>query len=77
MKLVIAQVNETLFSGEAKSVTLPGSEGEMTVLAEHEPLITTLKAGTIVVHETEDTIKEFSIQSGVLEVRPDGVTVIL
>lgn len=77
MKLVIAQVNETLFSGEAKSVTLPGSEGEMTVLGQHEPLITTLKAGTIVVHEMEGATKEFSIAGGVLEVRPDGATVIL
>lgn len=77
MKLVIAQVNETLFSGEANSVTLPGSEGVMTILGEHEPLITTLRAGVIVVHEVDGATKEFPIESGVLEVRPDGATVII
>ena len=77
MNLVIAQVSEVLFSGEAESVTLPGTEGEMTVLGEHEPLITTLRAGTIVVRTKNEPNKEFTIVGGVLEVRPDGATVIL
>ena len=76
MKVVIAKVDENLYDGDAVSVTLPGSEGEMTVLAEHEPLITTLKPGTIVVH-TGESNREFQIESGVLEVRHEGVTVIL
>jgi len=78
MNLVLAKVNETLFSGEAESVTLPGAEGELTVLGHHEPLITTLKAGTVIVRlggELPD--QTFAIQGGVLEVRADGATVIL
>jgi len=77
MHLVIAKVTEVLYSGEALSATLPGSEGVLTVLAEHEPLITTLKAGTIVVRAEGQADKEFQIEGGVLEVRQDGATVIL
>jgi F-type H+-transporting ATPase subunit epsilon len=76
MKVVIAKVDENLYDGDAVSVTLPGSEGEMTVLGEHEPLITTLKAGIIIVH-TESGDREFKIEGGVLEVRHEGITVIL
>jgi F-type H+-transporting ATPase subunit epsilon len=78
MHLVIAKVDEIFFDGEAYSLTAPGSEGEMTVLAEHEPLVTTLKKGELVVHEAAGSQpKKFSVESGVLEVRRDGATVIL
>jgi F-type H+-transporting ATPase subunit epsilon len=76
MKVVIAKVDENLYDGDAVSVTLPGAEGEMTVLGEHEPLITTLKEGVIIVHMGDEN-REFPIQGGVLEVRHEGVTVIL
>ncbi len=76
MKVVIAKVDQNLYDGDAVSMTLPGQEGEMTVLANHEPLITTLKRGTIIVR-TEQEEKSFDIEGGVLEVRHDGATVIL
>ncbi len=77
MNLVIAKVNETLFSGEAESVTLPGAAGELTVLGHHEPLITTLKEGVITVRVKGEAEQTFAIVGGVLEVRTDGATVIL
>lgn len=76
MHVVIATVDEVFFDGDAQSLTLPASEGEMTVLPEHEPFITTLKNGTITVRSNEES-KEFPIQSGILEVRQDGATVVL
>lgn len=78
MKLVIAKVNETLFEGEAHSLTAPGAAGEMTVLAHHEPIITTLKKGELRVHlAPDDEPRRFAIEGGVLEVGPQGATVIL
>lgn len=78
MKLVIAKVDENLFDGEAQSVTVPGAAGEMTVLGNHEPLITTLKAGTIVVRQLADVEPlQIPIHGGMLEVRRDGATILL
>jgi F-type H+-transporting ATPase subunit epsilon len=78
MRLVIAKVDETFFEGEAHSLVAPGAAGEMTILGHHEPLITTLKAGELRVHMTQgDEPKIFPITSGVLEIRPEGATVIL
>lgn len=78
MKLVIAKVNESLFDGEAQSVTVPGAQGEMTILANHEPLISTLTQGTIVVHQLSDVEPlQIPIEGGMLEVRKEGVTILL
>ena len=78
MRLIIAKVNETLFDGEAYSLGAPGAAGDMTVLGRHEPLITTLKKGTLSVRleaHSEPTL--FPIEGGVLEIRSEGATVIL
>lgn len=74
--LIIAKVNESLFNGEVNSVTVPGSEGQFTVLAHHEPLIAMLKAGTITVHIGTE-MKEFTIEKGMLEVSNNKVTVLV
>lgn len=77
MRVVIARVDETLFDGEALSLTVPATSGDMTVLSHHMPLVTTLKPGTVFVRVTDAETKEFSVDNGVLEVRADGATVIL
>jgi F-type H+-transporting ATPase subunit epsilon len=77
MKLVIAKVDEVYFDGEAESLTAPGVEGEMTILGEHMPLVTTLKAGELIVRIKGEADRRFPVEGGVLEVRRDGATVIL
>ena len=67
MHLVISSVGENLYDGPALSATLPASAGEMTILPNHEPLVTTLKAGRITVRIPNADEKEFQIESGVLE----------
>ncbi len=76
LTLVIAKVNEQLFNGAAQSVTVPGSEGQMTLLSHHEPIVSLLKKGTIVVR-TEGGEKKFDIVQGVLEVSNNQVTILV
>ncbi len=76
MHVIIAKIDEVFFDGQAKSLTVPGSEGEMTVLPHHMPLITTLKKGVITVRDTNES-KQLSIESGVLEIGKETVTVLL
>ena len=79
--LVIASVGETRFDGRAASATLPGSAGELTILAHHEPFVTTLKPGTITVRglpaQAGDASQEFQIDGGVLEVSNNRAVVLL
>lgn len=74
--VTIAKVNEELFSGPAVSVTLPGIEGQLTILGNHVPLVTLLKEGMIMVR-TETGEKEFAIEKGVLEISDNQVTVLV
>jgi F-type H+-transporting ATPase subunit epsilon len=66
-RLVIASVSDTQFDGAAVSATMPGSAGEFTILLNHEPFVSTLKAGKITVRQTGGVNKEFPITGGVVE----------
>lgn len=74
--LIIASVGETRFDGAALSVTIPTTAGEITVLPNHEPLVATLKKGTVRVKESLGD-KNFEIDGGVLEIANNRVTVLL
>ncbi len=76
-RLVITSVTGALFDGDVQSAILPGSAGEMTILANHEPLVTTLSKGNITVHLMEGETKTFAIESGVVECSGNRVTVLL
>jgi len=75
--LIVTSVSGAQYDGEASSVTVPGSAGEMTLLAGHEPLVTTLKPGVITIRATGDTKERFEIQGGVIECVGNLVTVLL
>ena len=75
--LVISSVGETRFDGESVSATFPGSDGELTILAHHEPLVTTLKDGVIKVRQPSGEAKEFDTKDGVLECSGNRVIVLL
>ena len=64
-----------LFTGDAEQVDLPGSEGDMGVLADHAPLVTTLRPGIIVVHREGGDMRVV-VNGGFAEVGPGGLTVL-
>ncbi len=64
-----------LFAGEVGQVDLPGSEGDMGVLAGHAPLVTTLRPGIIVVYRDAGDMKVV-VDGGFAEVGPAGLTVL-
>lgn len=67
--------DKSLFEGPADFVLAPGHEGQLGILPNHAPLLTTLKMGVIRIrHEGREEV--FTITGGVLEVRPDVITVL-
>ncbi len=77
LELTIAHVDAPIFSGSILQVTVPGSEGEMTLLPDHAPLMSALKAGTITVKKTAGEVVTFEVVSGTLEVSQNHVTILL
>lgn len=76
--LTIAKLGENLFDGEVVSVTLPGAAGIFTVLAHHEPLVSTLVKGTASVQPAEGDVAHFEIsEGGIAEISSNQTTVLL
>jgi len=75
--LSVARVAETLYDGDAVSLTAPGEDGVLTVLAHHEALVTPLKAGTLRFETGSGEVTELSIERGILEVSDNQATVLL
>jgi F-type H+-transporting ATPase subunit epsilon len=74
--LIVASVGEARFDGAALSATIPTTAGEITVLPHHEPLVATLKPGTITVRESLGN-KEIPVEGGVLEISGNRAVVLL
>ena len=72
----VVSAEESIFSGEARFVALPGEAGELGIFPRHAPLITRIKAGSVRI-ETADGGEEFIfVAGGILEVQPNCVTVL-
>jgi F-type H+-transporting ATPase subunit epsilon len=65
-----------LVSTKAKSVVVPGSEGDMTVLAEHAPVMTTLRPGIVVVEPETGEKQEYVVFGGFADILPTGCTLL-
>ncbi|GIK54922.1 MAG: F0F1 ATP synthase subunit epsilon [Chloroflexi bacterium] len=72
----IVTQERTVFNGEVKSVSLPGSEGRMGILPNHSPLLTTLGFGEVIVRDAAGGEQYFAIGGGFAEVQPDHLIVL-
>ena len=72
----VVSAEESIFSGEAKFVALPGESGELGIYPRHTPLITRIKPGTVRIEKTDGTEEFVFVAGGLLEVQPNCVTVL-
>lgn len=77
MKLTIATIDQTIFSGDADAISVPGAAGDMTILTHHTPLISTLRPGIIVVRTKNQESLTFPVTHGFLEVGKEETVVLL
>ena len=87
MQLEIVSPEKTIFSGEAKSVYLPGSEGHFQVLNNHAPIVSTLKKGEILIDGVDNQESDFldfsngkaslEIKSGVVEMKKNKLIILV
>ncbi|WP_011582532.1 MULTISPECIES: F0F1 ATP synthase subunit epsilon [Chelativorans] len=61
-----------LLSEEVEQVVIPGTEGEMTVMAEHAPVMTGIKPGVITVVRAGSEREQFVVFGGFADITPDG-----
>ena len=76
LQVNVVCAEESIFSGRARFVVLPGENGELGIYPRHLPLITRIRPGSVRIR-MEDGKEEFVfVAGGILEVQPDCVTVL-
>ena len=71
----IVSQDRMVWEGDADIVVVPGEAGEMGILPNHAPLLSTLKFGILKVRKKDDE-ELFTIAGGVIEVQTDLITVL-
>jgi F-type H+-transporting ATPase subunit epsilon len=57
-------------------VVIPATEGEMTVMANHAPTMTTIKPGVVSVRSASGVKKDFVVFGGFADILPTGCTLL-
>src|SRR6186713_2633391 len=72
----VVSAEESIFSGKARFVVLPGEAGELGIYPRHTPLITRIKPGAVRIQTVEGTEELIFVAGGILEVQPKVITVL-
>ncbi len=73
----VVSAEESIFSGLAELVIVPGESGELGILPRHTPLLTRIKPGSVRLKLPDQEKEELIyVSGGMLEVQPDVVTVL-
>jgi len=75
LKVRIINPDEVVFDGEAVYILAPTEHGMIGIMPGHTPYYGELQKGDLIVHTTEE--KTWPIESGLLKVRADEVTILI
>ena len=77
IRIDVVSAEESIYSGDAEFVVLPGIMGELGICPRHAPLITQIKAGTVRIKVPgKDEEELVYVQGGILEVQPTHINVL-
>ena len=65
-----------LLSGEAEMVTIPGTEGDMGILAKHAAVMTSLRPGLVGAKMEDGSENAYFVRGGFADITPTSVTVL-
>lgn len=75
MQFDLVSPERKLASVEATEVQIPGAEGDFTAMADHSPVLTTLRPGVLTVKAGSD-VTEYLVTGGFVEVSADATSVL-
>ncbi len=75
MQVDILTPDQSLYSGEATIVTIPGISGSFQIKNNHAPIISAMGKGNVVVDGTEGK-KEFAVNGGIVEVLKNKIIIL-
>lgn len=75
-KFELVSPERLLVSVDVTSVVIPGSEGEMTVMTQHAPTMSTVRPGIVTVNAVDGTSERYVVFGGFADILPEGCTVL-
>ncbi len=75
-KFELVSPERLLVSEDVESVVIPGAEGEMTVMANHAPVMTTVNPGVVTVHTASGATERYVVFGGFADILPAGCTLL-
>ena len=73
----VVSAEESIFSGEAEFVVLPGEAGELGIYPRHTPLITRIKPGAVRIKPAGGGEEQLIfVNGGIIEIQPNVITVL-
>ena len=76
LNVSLVSADQEIWSGEAKQIIARTTEGEIGILAGHEPLLAILGAGEVRVTLAEGSVITANAEDGFLSVEHDTVTIV-
>ena len=75
-KFELVSPEKLLVSGDAEIVSVPGSEGDMGVMANHSPVMTSLRPGMVTAKMSDGGEQSFFVRGGFADITPTSLTVL-
>ena len=76
LKFELVTPERVLMSADVEQVLVPGADGDLTLLAGHAPVISTLRPGVIEAKATDGKVTRIYVRGGFCEIAPDSLTVL-
>jgi F-type H+-transporting ATPase subunit beta len=77
LEVDLVDTDGTIWSGSARQVSAPASDGEIGILAGHTPVLSVLRRGEVRVIEDGGAVHRWTVEGGFLSVDEDQVTVVV
>lgn len=81
MQFQLVSLDGVKFSAEAYSVILPTAAGQITLMPHHEPLLSVVTPGVIIIrrdkNDADTKLEQYATYGGVLEVTSEGARVLV
>ncbi len=76
LKIDIVTPAKTIFKGEIKSITVPGTKGGFQVLKNHAPIVSTFEIGLIKIELPDSKTNYYATAGGTIEVIDNEIIVL-
>ncbi len=77
LEVDLVDTDGTIWSGPARLVSAPASDGDIGILVGHTPVLSVLRHGEVRVVEQGGSVHRWTVEGGFLSVDDDQVTVVV